>query len=245
MGEKGRKNRGTQEQSSPQPSCGLAEDILRPDPSTETKASEEPGTGKNKAQKKGGKNAPEQSSPLPSCGLAEDILRPDFFAEMREAERREQTNAGSYSTIRREGLIKFVTFFLDNEEYALPVSEVREIKRVGEITRVPNAPHHIKGVMNLRGRIVPVLELKKRLQLGEAAIDIDSRIVVVEQGNRVLGLMVDRVSQVMNIAAEQIDKAPEEVVQVNENYLKGVGKLDERMIILLDLDQIIGKEVAA
>jgi len=245
MGEKGRKKRGAQkakEQSSPLPSCGLAEDILRPDLFTKTTTSEEADTARNSTRKQG---AQEQSSPLPSCGLAEDILMPDFFTEMRAAEKQEQRKTGNNSNIRREGLTKFVTFFLDEEEYALPVSQVREIKRVGEITRVPNAPHHIRGVMNLRGRIVPVLELKKRLQLGEAAIDIDSRIVVVEQGNRMLGLMVDRVSQVMNIAAEQIDKAPEVVVQVNENYLKGVGKLDERMIILLDLDQIIGKEVAA
>ncbi|MGA1794472.1 MAG: chemotaxis protein CheW [bacterium] len=243
MGEKGRKKREAHSQPPPLPSCGLAEDILRPDLSSETKASEGPGTGRNRAQKKGEKEAMEQPPPLPSCGLAEDILKPDFFAEMKTAEKQEQRKSGNNSTIRREGLTKFVTFFLDAEEYALPVSQVREIKRVGEITRVPNAPQHIRGVMNLRGRIVPVLELKKRLQLGEAAIDMDSRIVVVEQGNRVLGLMVDRVSQVMNIAAEQIDNAPEEVVQVNENYLKGVGKLDERMIILLDLEQITGKEV--
>jgi len=201
--------------------------------------------GEKRGKKQGGQKPQERSSPLPSCGLAEDILKTDFFAEMKAAEKQEQRKAGNNSSTRREGFTKFVTFFLDKEEYALPVSQVREIKRVGEITRVPNAPQHIRGVMNLRGRIVPVLELKRRLQLGEAAIDTDSRIVVVEQENRILGLMVDRVSQVMNIAAEQIDKAPEEVVQVNENYLKGVGKLDERMIILLDLDQIIGKEVAA
>jgi len=175
------------------------------------------------------------SSPLPAFGLAEDILGPDLKKE------KESDIRGS----KDDAQIKYVTFFLEGEEYALPISQVQEIKRVGEITRVPNAPEHVKGVMNLRGRIVPVIELKKRLQLGEALVDKDSRIVVVEHGPKVLGLMVDRVAQVLNIGSEQIDKAPEEVVQVDENYIRGVGKMDERMVILLDLDRIVGKEVGA
>jgi purine-binding chemotaxis protein CheW len=138
---------------------------------------------------------------------------------------------------------KYVSFFLKNEEYAFPISQVQEIKRVGRITRVPNAPGHVRGVMNLRGRIVPVIELKKRLRLGETAIDKESRIVVVEHGPKVLGLMVDQMAQVLNITSEQIEEPPEEVVQVQESYIRGVGKIDERMIILLDLQQIIGKEV--
>jgi len=192
-------------------------------------------------------------SPLPSFGLAEDILGTDFFKGKEGAEGKEKDkgkgNSGlqdagnGNSSLQDEGLMKYVTFFLEEEEYALPISQVQEIKRVGDITRVPNAPEHVRGVMNLRGRIVPVIELKKRLSLGEAMIDSESRIVVVEQGRKVLGLMVDRVAQVLNMAAGQIEDAPEEVVQIQENYIKGVGKMDERMIILLDLEQIVGKQV--
>ena len=186
-----------------------------------------------------------ETNPLPSFGLAEDILGPDFF-KAKEGAEGEPKDAGNVNRdLQDEGLMKYVTFFLEEEEYALPISQVQEIKRVGDITRVPNAPEHVRGVMNLRGRIVPVIELKKRLSLGEAMIDQESRIVVVEQGRKVLGLMVDRVAQVLNMAAGQIEDAPEEVVQIQENYIKGVGKMDERMIILLDLEQIIGKEVAA
>ncbi|MGA1790461.1 MAG: chemotaxis protein CheW [bacterium] len=209
--------------------------------------------------------AGEGTTPLPSFGLAEDILGSGFLNGKEGAEGKEKdegdVNRGLQDEgngnrglqdednvnrgLQDEGLMKYVTFFLEEEEYALPISQVQEIKRVGDITRVPNAPEHVRGVMNLRGRIVPVIELKKRLSLGEAMIDNDSRIVVVEQGRKVLGLMVDRVAQVLNMAAGQIEDAPEEVVQIQENYIKGVGKMDERMIILLDLEQIIGKEVAA
>jgi len=187
----------------------------------------------------------EGTTPLPSFGLAEEILGSGFLNGKEGAEGKEKNEGKGTSALQDEGLMKYVTFFLEDEEYALPISQVQEIKRVGDITRVPNAPEHVRGVMNLRGRIVPVIELKKRLSLGEAMIDNESRIVVVEQGRKVLGLMVDRVAQVLNMAAGQIEDTPEEVVQIQENYIKGVGKMDERMIILLDLEQIVGKEVAA
>jgi purine-binding chemotaxis protein CheW len=183
----------------------------------------------------------EESSPLPSYGLAEDILGVRSSEENISSEnmgrRAESVNWSS----RDEELMKFVTFFLESEEYALPISQVQEINRIGEITRVPNSPEHVRGVINLRGKIVPVIELKKRLQLGETAIDKDSRIVVVEHGPKVLGLMVDRVAQVLNISAEQIDEAPEEVVQINENYIKGIGKINGRMIIILELGKVIAQ----
>lgn len=135
--------------------------------------------------------------------------------------------------------MKFVTFFLEKEEYALPIRQVQEINRITEITKVPNSPCHVRGVINLRGRIVPVIELKRRLKLGEASVDKDSRIVVVENGSKVLGLMVDRVAQVLNISSAQIDDTPDEVSQGEDNYIKGIGKINGRMIILLDLEKVI------
>lgn len=199
----------------------------------------------NKTKAEELKEIPEKkgSSSLPSFGLAEDILGPNFIHEKETPQDTEISGDGENRIFHNEGMMKYVTFFLEGEEYALPISQVQEIMRVGEITHVPNSPEHVKGVMNLRGKIVPVIELKKRLNLGEAVIDKNSRIVVVENGLKVIGLMVDQVAQVMNITAEQIDKAPEEVAQVQENYIKGVGKIEERMIIMLDLEQIIGKGV--
>ncbi|MGA1839305.1 MAG: chemotaxis protein CheW [bacterium] len=182
------------------------------------------------------------SKSLPSSGLAEDVLGPDFFNQERISGAREKSSESEKTLFHNDGMMKYVTFFLEGEEYALPISQVQEIMRIGEITRVPNSPEHVKGVMNLRGKIIPVIELKKRLSLGEAVVDGNSRIVVVENGPKVMGLMVDRVAQVLNITTEQIDNAPDEVVQVQESYIKGVGKIDERMIIMLDLEKIIVKE---
>lgn len=179
------------------------------------------------------------SSPLPSFGLAEDVLGPDFIDQKGISQDRETEGNDANSVFHDDGMMKYVTFFLQDEEYALPISKVQEIMRIGEITRVPNSPEYVKGVMNLRGRIIPVIELKKRLSLGESVIDKNSRIVVVENGIKLLGLMVDQVAQVMNITAEQIDQAPDEVIQIQESYIKGIGKIDNRMIIMLDLEQII------
>jgi purine-binding chemotaxis protein CheW len=177
---------------------------------------------------------------LPAFGLAEDILGrpPDQETASpirREKERAERSGMMDVST-------KFVTFFLGVEEYALPIVQVQEINRVAEITRVPNCPDHVRGVVNLRGRILPVIELKRRLNLGETTVTRESRIVVVEHGTKVLGLMVDRVAQVLNIYSEQMDEVPEEVVQVQRNFIKAVGKIEGRMIILLDLDGIVKGE---
>ena len=179
------------------------------------------------------------SKSLPSYGLAEDVLGPDFFNQKSVSANNEKSRESGKGRMHNDGMMKYVTFFLEAEEYALPIYQVQEIMRIGEVTRVPNSPEHVRGVMNLRGKIIPVIELKKRLSLGEAVIDGNSRIVVVENGLKVMGLMVDRVAQVLNITAEQIDKAPDEVVQVQESYIKGVGKIDQRMIILLDLEKII------
>ena len=189
--------------------------------------------GKNNKKNEG------SSISLPSYGLAEDVLGPDFFNQERVTASSEKSSESGNERLQDDGMMKYVTFFLEAEEYALPIYQVQEIMRIGEVTRVPNSPEHVRGVMNLRGKIIPVIELKKRLSLGEAVIDGNSRIVVVENGLKVMGLMVDRVAQVLNITAEQIDKAPDEVVQVQESYIKGVGKIDQRMIILLDLEKII------
>jgi purine-binding chemotaxis protein CheW len=180
---------------------------------------------------------------LPKFGLAEDILGPG----RREPATPETGTKSANGRTRREAAqeekaAQYVTFFLDKEEYALPIAQVQEINRVGEITKVPNAPPHVMGVINLRGKIVPVIELKKRLKIGDTAIGRDSRIVVIEAGTKVLGLMVDRVAQVIHLKAAQIEDTPEEVVLKAENYVKSVGKIGDRMIILLELDKLIGKE---
>ncbi len=132
-----------------------------------------------------------------------------------------------------------VTFALDREEFGVPVAQVREVTRVSEITRVPQAPPHVRGVTNLRGRVLAVVEIRTRLGLAPAVITPSSRIVVVDVLGRVLGLLVDRVSQVTKVPAESVVPAPDEVVSAEADYLSGVARWNSRLIILLDLDKVL------
>jgi purine-binding chemotaxis protein CheW len=149
---------------------------------------------------------------------------------------------GGEASDSEKGLVQLVTFHLDNEEYGLPIADVREINRVTEITTMPNSPEHVVGVVNLRGRTVPVIDLKRRLRLGTTSVGEESRVVVVEYGAKVLGLMVDRVAQVLRLPSEQIDAAPEQTGRLEESFTRGVGKMNDRMVIILDLGRIIGSQ---
>jgi len=138
-----------------------------------------------------------------------------------------------------------VTFYLDREEYGVDVRQVQEIRRVGDITSVPRAPEFVRGVINLRGRILPVLDLKRKLGLGEVAASRAARIVVVRVRERILGLLVDGASQVPKIPVSRIEAAPEEVVERGGDYIRGVAKLDDRLIILVDLERLLAQELRA
>lgn len=132
-----------------------------------------------------------------------------------------------------------LTFVLDREEFGIPVTQVREVIRVAEITRVPQAPAHVRGVANLRGRVLAVIELRSRLGLPPADLTARSRVVVVELRDRVLGLLVDAVSQVTKVPEASVVPAPEEVVTADADYVTGVARWESRLIILLDLEKAL------
>src|SRR5579863_2090417 len=135
--------------------------------------------------------------------------------------------------------IQIVGFRIGRETFGLPIALVREIVRVPEITSVPNAPDYIEGVINLRGRIIPIVDLRKRF--GEKSFEPNkrNRIVVVEIENRRIGLMVNSASEVLRIPPSEIEE-PHDVFKEGElNYITGVGKLNGRLVILLDLDKIL------
>ena len=157
---------------------------------------------------------------LPASGLAEDILA-NYKEEAKD--------------------VHLVTFNL-GEEYGVPISQVQEIVRVGGITMVPNSPSYMEGVINLRGRVLPVLNLRKRLGLSDKEMSNASRIVVTEVGSKVIGLLVDAVSHVIKIPPESVEPAPEEVLEIDTDYITGVGKLNDTMIILLDLEKLLRRE---
>src|ERR1700723_478218 len=135
--------------------------------------------------------------------------------------------------------LQVVGFRIGRETFGVPISLVRGIVRVPSITSVPNAPDYIEGVINLRGRIIPVVDLRKRFHEIVGEPSKKNRIVVVELENRLIGLMVNSASEVLRIPPSEIE-APQDVFQEGElNYITGVGKLRGRLIILLDLNKIL------
>ena len=132
-----------------------------------------------------------------------------------------------------------LTFMLEREEFGIPITQVREVIRVPELTRVPQAPAHVRGVANLRGRILAVVELRARLGLAAAEVSPRSRIVVVDIRGRVLGLLVDAVSQVTKVPETAVAPPPEEVRTAEADYVTAVVRWQSRMIILLDLDKAL------
>ncbi len=144
---------------------------------------------------------------------------------------------------------KYLTFALDHEEYGLPVLKVREIIKMMNITAVPQVPTCVKGVINLRGKVIPVIDL--RLKFGFPAQDYTDRtsIIVVEvalEASRVMmGIVVDEVSEVLNIAPDEIEETPQFGDRVQTDYMSAVAKVKGTVKILLDLDRILGAEGAA
>ncbi len=136
--------------------------------------------------------------------------------------------------------MQLVIFKLGREEYGVSILQVQEIKRITDITRVPHTPEYIKGVINLRGSVLPVIDLKKRLNLPPAVSTEDTRIIIVKVQEISVGMIVDAVSEVLTMNQENID-APDVVAgSISANYLSGVGKLENRLLILLNLEEIIG-----
>ena len=170
---------------------------------------------------------------LPSSGLAEEILAQFVVKAQSEADQ----GAGKTAVVEAERLLHLVTFRLGKEEYGVDINSVQEIIRAADITPVPGAPDHVRGVINLRGKIIPVVDLRRRFGLPEIEESEDRRIVVVELGEKRLGMLVDSVSQVIKLSASVIEEMPEEATSVDANYIRGVGKLESRLIVVLDLNR--------
>ncbi|MGE0758984.1 MAG: chemotaxis protein CheW, partial [Pirellulaceae bacterium] len=130
-----------------------------------------------------------------------------------------------------------------NEEYGIEILKVQEIKGFSKITPIPNAPPYVKGVMNLRGTVVPVVDLRSRFALEEKDYDRFTVIIVVNVGTRVVGLVVDTVSDVLDIPAGSIAEPPELAGSVDSSCITGMGKLDERMVMLLDVSRLVGLDL--
>ncbi|HVY27769.1 MAG TPA: chemotaxis protein CheW [Polyangiaceae bacterium] len=154
-----------------------------------------------------------------------------------------QSTPQSGSNIALAG--KYMTFRLSREEYGLEILKVRELIGLMEITRVPKAPPHVRGVINLRGKVIPVVDL--RLKFGMDPTDPTSQTVIIvvqlsaENGGLTMGILVDEVLEVRAITAEDIEPPPNLQGEVANNFVRGVGKADKRVIFLLDIDRVLSQ----
>ncbi|MCK5659837.1 MAG: chemotaxis protein CheW [Methanosarcinales archaeon] len=143
-------------------------------------------------------------------------------------------------------LLQLAVFQLAGEEFGVDIMQVQEIIRMPTITRIPQSPEYVEGIINLRGKIIVVINLDTRFDMDSKELDDNSRIIVVEIGETVVGMIVDSVSEVMRLPAANVEPAPEMIsAKINADYLKGVGKIDERLLILLDLERVLSEEEMA
>jgi purine-binding chemotaxis protein CheW len=138
--------------------------------------------------------------------------------------------------------IQVVAFQLGNEEYAVDILKVQEINRLMSITRVPRAGEYIEGVVNLRGNIIPVMNLHKKFNLDPAGETDDKRIIVFQFDELKAGIIVDKVSEVLQISDVNIEETSKVYTSINAEIIKGVAKVDDRLLILLDLQKLLGIE---
>ncbi|HIJ60277.1 MAG TPA: chemotaxis protein CheW [Nitrospirae bacterium] len=140
-----------------------------------------------------------------------------------------------------EELLQLVTLTLGTEEYAVDILKVQEINRMKEITRVPNSPSYVEGVINLRGKVIPVVNLRSKFGLQEKENDERTRIIIMDIQGIIMGLIVDSVSEVLRIPSNIVEPTPPMASNISSEFIKGIAKLEDRLIILLDMDKLLGK----
>ncbi len=139
-------------------------------------------------------------------------------------------------------LLQLVSFKIANEEFGIDILNVQEINKMTQVTKVPNSPEFVEGVINLRGRVIPVVNLRVKMDLPNREYDKDTRIIVVDLSGKTVGFLVDSVSEVLRIPRNIMEPPPSIVAGINSNYITAVGKLEDRLLILLDLDKILHQD---
>ncbi len=137
---------------------------------------------------------------------------------------------------------QYVVFKLGKEEYGIDIMNVKEIIPYQDCIKVPNAPRFVEGIINYRGNVIPVICLKKRFYIDNTCIDSNTRIIVINLNEKQIGFIVDEASQTVRFDDSAIDPTPDIIAGVDRKYITGVGKLDTRLIILIDLEQVLTDE---
>ena len=139
----------------------------------------------------------------------------------------------------KDELLQLVSFNIGEEEFGVEILRVQEINRMMDVTRVPNAPEFVEGVINLRGKVIPVVDLRRRFGMESKQHDKNTRIIVVELAGKVVGFVVDAVREVLRIPRGVTEPPPALGGSTKDDYITAVGKLDDRLLILLDLEKVL------
>ncbi|MFO0839667.1 MAG: chemotaxis protein CheW [Phycisphaerae bacterium] len=158
-------------------------------------------------------------------------------------DRTPSTSGGTGSPSRAAGglgdVSQIVSFRLANEEYGVDIMRAQEIIMLGQITRMPEVPDFIRGLINLRGHVIPILDLRRRFNLAVKDDDEQTRIIVVNVESKTIGIVVDAVTEVLRISAEQIEPPPSSVAGIDHEYIRGLLKLENRIVTLLDIGHVL------
>ncbi len=138
--------------------------------------------------------------------------------------------------------LRWVTFHLGEETYGINVMQVQEVLRVSEIAPVPGASHYVLGIINLRGNVVTVIDTRSRLGLPPREVDDSSRIVIIEAGKHVVGILVDSVAEVIELRMSEVESAPNVGGEENSRYIQGVASIDGELLIMVDLNKLLSEE---
>ena len=142
-------------------------------------------------------------------------------------------------------LLQLVSFNIGDEEFGVDILKVQEINRMLDVTKVPNAPEYVDGVINLRGRVIPIIDLRRRFNMERKERDKNTRIIVVELQGKTVGFLVDGVREVLRIPTSVTEPPPAMTTRIGGDYITAVGKLEDRLLILLDLERVLTGEAFA
>lgn len=181
-----------------------------------------------------------KATDAPSAPESKTRMRAPVPTQSSVAATRQATGLRSF-TEATENETQVVTFQLAREEYAIDILQVQEIVMMTRITRMPKAPHFIEGIVNLRGQMIPIIDMRKRFGLAEAEHDSDTRIIIVDIGE-IVGMIVDGVRDVIRLPDSAISPPPPMIQGISADYLKGIGQFDERLLIMLDLEKVLTAE---
>ncbi|WP_201750417.1 chemotaxis protein CheW [Senegalia massiliensis] len=134
---------------------------------------------------------------------------------------------------------QFVVFKLDGEEYGINIINVKEIGIYKEPVKIPNSPEFIEGIINYRGEVIPIVNLKKRFNLNDLIISNNTRVIIININDKQVGFVVDEASQTIRIDEEHIENTPEMVTRIDSEYITGVGKVEDRLILIIDLEKVL------